>query len=146
MLEQNAAPYLPHRPPLLLIKRIMAYDDASMTTETAFDRNDFTVNDTGQVENAAMLELIAQSFAAFNGYENHQEQRPASTGFLVGIKQFKVYGAAHAGETLHVRVQRIDSFEQFHSGKGMVFRGEDCIAEAVISVWIAPDDATDTGA
>ncbi|HEX72636.1 MAG TPA: hypothetical protein ENN65_04930 [Candidatus Hydrogenedentes bacterium] len=146
ILDEDCSPYLPHQPPLRLIRKIVAQEDDGMVAETVFGDDDFVVGDDGVVEEAAILELIAQSFAAFHGYEHHRDQRPANTGYLVGIKQFNIHRNARAGETLRVRVQRTDIFDHFHAGNGTVYLGDERIADAVITVWIAPDADTDDGA
>lgn len=84
---------LPHRPPMLLVDRITAYDLADQTIETAIDITPdslFYDPQAGGVPSYAALEYMAQSVGCFAGiYDLTQEPpQPPKAGFVLGTRRF----------------------------------------------------------
>lgn len=138
-VREDIERYLPHRPPMRLPRTLTECSEKEVTTESVFERGDITVTGEDVVEEAALLELVAQSYAALQGYEDHQRGCPTANGYLVGITQFTVHGVAHAGETLRTRVRTVGKYEDFSVGEGWVYRGDELIAEGTIKVWMKRD-------
>jgi predicted hotdog family 3-hydroxylacyl-ACP dehydratase len=85
------------------------------------------------------LELIAQSYAAFKGYMDLLEGKPAGTGFLVGVRHMEFTGRAYAGDRLRTSIRTVTSFGGFAVVEGTVTRGDETIASGSIKLWLVED-------
>ncbi len=138
-VPQDIAPYLPHRPPLRFVQSLLECTKDEVITEGVFGPDSIVVDRERVVDNAALLELVAQSYAALRGFEDQQRGFATANGYLVGITQFTAHAAAHAGEALRVAVRTTGVFEDFFVGEGRVTRAGELIAEGTLKVWMQKD-------
>jgi 3-hydroxyacyl-[acyl-carrier-protein] dehydratase len=127
---------IPHRPPLRLIDRLLAYDGLQGVVESTLLPGSICLQDDGSIEQAALVELVAQSFAAVKGYADSQKGQPGGRGFLVGVKQFTFQGQAHGNERLLITVTMSGKTDEFALAEGRVTRGEELLAFGNVMVWI----------
>jgi predicted hotdog family 3-hydroxylacyl-ACP dehydratase len=131
---------IPHRKPMQMIDRLVeATAEAGGTAEVVVSADHVLVDHHGHLDRAAFPELIAQAYAAVQGYAYQQAGRTIVPGFLVGIRRCNVSGEATAGDRLRVRVYTVKQFGGFALAEGAVMRGQDTIATASIKVWIPPE-------
>ncbi len=136
-LPLSAERVIPHRPPMRLVDRLIECDpEAGSGTVEAIPRGDgfFTVQG-GLPDPLALLEMIAQAFAAVKGYENLVNGRPVRGGYLVGIRQGRVEGNASPGERLRISVQTEKVLGDFSVARGVVALSGRPVASATIKVW-----------
>ena len=136
-LPISADEIIPHRPPMQLVDRLLECDTetGSGTVETVVSRDGFILTDQGGVAPPVFFEMIAQAYAAVKGYENLIHGRPVRGGYLVGIREGRVTGAAFPGDCLVVHVETEKSLGDFSVARGTVTRTGLDIACAVIKVW-----------
>jgi predicted hotdog family 3-hydroxylacyl-ACP dehydratase len=90
----------------------------------------------GSIEPAVFVELIAQSFAAVKGYEDLMGGSPVAKGFLVEVKRFELFGAAHGGDKLSIIIEKAGATEDFALAEGTVMREGETIASGNVMVWV----------
>ena len=78
----EAEQLIPHRPPMRLIDRLLSYDGLQGVVESTLLSDSICLQDDGSIEQAAMVELMAQSFAAVKGYADLQEGKHGQTGVI----------------------------------------------------------------
>ena len=89
---------LPHRPPFLLVDRIIATEPGHWIRATRLlTANDPLLTEQGTLPAPLLIEAIAQTAAALLLSEN-----PGVTPALLGIERAIFYGEARAGEVLHL--------------------------------------------
>ncbi len=134
-LPMPAQLLVPHRPPMLLIRRLlerhgdMAVTDAVVPTEGIF------LDPQAGLLPEYFAELIAQSIAAINGFDARQEGRSPLNGFLVGIDNFSWIDRALPGETMRVELNRTFEFGAVTIMHGLVRAPMGQIAHGEIRVW-----------
>ena len=128
---------VPHRPPLLLIGRVIAVDAAGCTTLTRVDPEAWYADAQGAMPGWFGLELMAQSVAAFSGHQRRLDAAAPRDGYLVGTRTYECRVAAFpAGACLEVRVR-----PQFADPSGLSafeceLRGDgELLAQAVLKVF-----------
>ncbi|MBW1788789.1 MAG: 3-hydroxyacyl-ACP dehydratase [Deltaproteobacteria bacterium] len=140
-LPISARELTPHRPPLLLVDRLLAFgEDAGLVEATVRNDNVF-LNDDGTMEEVAMVELIAQAYAVVKGYHNLLEGRPQRMGYLVGVRSAAIFYRVAVGDCLHVSVRTTNDFGPFKAARGEVSRAGKVMAECGFKVWMPRDDA-----
>lgn len=134
--------YVPHRDTMLLIKQLKAADSESAVTELRIPR-DSPFMENGSVPSWIAIEYMAQTIAAWAGYQAVQENRPVRIGFLLGTRKFEAHQP-------HLRVGSLIRVEarcelQGDNGLGMfdcrAWEGDTLIAQAQISVFEPEDGA-----
>jgi predicted hotdog family 3-hydroxylacyl-ACP dehydratase len=127
---------IPHRPPLCLIDHLLAYDGVQGVVESTLLPGSICLREDGSLEQAALVELVAQSFAAVKGYGDLQEGKTFPKGFLVGVKQFTFQGTALANDRLLITITRTGETDEFALAEGRVTCGEKVLAFGNVMVWI----------
>ncbi|PID74344.1 MAG: ACP dehydratase [Desulfobacterales bacterium] len=81
------------------------------------------------------IELIAQTSALANGFDQFVEDKPPRNGMLVGIDSCSVFRAAGEGSVLRIEIQKIFAFGAVSRIQGTVSEGDEIVAVATIKVW-----------
>lgn len=136
-LPYDVASLIPHKPPILMIDRIISIDDnkKSSVIETVV-RKDFPfINEDGSLQEEALIEIMAQASAAQHGYNLKREGKKEEKGFIVGISKFEIKGIASVGDRLEISVQLGTEIESL----SVVFASVVCngseIASTELKVW-----------
>lgn len=135
-LPIDAERLIPHRRPMRLVDRLLACSGGAGMTETWIPEDSVMAAADGALDPAALVELIAQSYAAVKGYADLAAGMPVSEGFLVGIRKLAVTGKAYANERLLTTLKTIGSFEGFAVVEGTVTRDGEKLAAGTIKLWI----------
>lgn len=80
--------FLPHEPPMVLLDRIVSYEEPKLVTEITI-RPGIPFYDENGVPGWIGLEYMAQSVAAYAGVQAHLREAPPSIGFLLGTRAYK---------------------------------------------------------
>jgi predicted hotdog family 3-hydroxylacyl-ACP dehydratase len=139
-LPLSAEHLIPHRLPMRLVETLLSRDGESGVTESRIPADAVVADQNGRLDETAFVELIAQSYAAVRGHLDLSTGTPATTGFLVGIRDCAIAGAAYAGEHLLTSVRTVASHGGFAVVDGTVTRGGENLAVCTVTLWI-PDPA-----
>lgn len=117
---------VPHRPPALLLERVLAADEAGAAAELLVREGPWVRG--GALAPEALVEALAQTAAAFAGAQANREPR---AGLLAGFSRFEFPTPARPGDRvrLEVRLEKVlgelAAFEGRASVEGrLVARGE----------------------
>lgn len=143
-LPVAAAAILPHRPPLLLLERLVAWEELAATAEACLPPESPFADGEGRIDPVVMIELMAQTYAALRGYDDLLHGRPVGKGLLVGARQVRMAGAARAGERLAIAVRAVGIFEGFALVEAEVRRGAAVLAAGTIKLY-NPDEGSGAG-
>ena len=128
---------IPHRPPMQLIDRLIACDGLQGVAESTLLIDSIFLDDDGSIERAAMIEMMAQAFAAVKGFAAQAEKtKIRERGYLVGVKRFTFQGKAYSGDRLLISISKTGETEEYALAEGRVERGEEVLASGNLMVWI----------
>lgn len=136
ILPLPAERFIPHRPPMRLVERLLSYDDAAGEVEAILAADSILIDADGTLDAVALVELLAQSYAVIKGYDDRLQGKEVSEGYLVGVRKMRVTGCAHAGERLLVRIRTVGSFEGFAVVEGEIENASEIIARGTLKLWI----------
>lgn len=98
---------LPHSGKMVLLDRIVDYDDNSLTSELIV-RGDGLLGDERAVPAWAGIEYMAQTIGAYAGLMAKRRGEPIKLGFLLGTRRYAGNVAEfEVGSTLIVRADKI---------------------------------------
>ncbi len=138
-LPMPAERLIPHRKPMRLVDTLLSVHEDCGVTETLLPRTSMMADGEGKLHEVAFMEMIAQSYAAFNGYRDLVEGKPAGAGFLVGVRRLEITGRAYAGDRLLTSIRTVASFGGFAVVEGSVTRGDETVASGIIKLWLMED-------
>jgi predicted hotdog family 3-hydroxylacyl-ACP dehydratase len=95
---------IPQRAPIVMIDTLYEADDTSATTGLSISSDNIFVKD-GILQEAALIEHIAQSAAAHAGYKTFQNNIPPKLGFIGEIKKCKINYLPKVNETLKTEIK-----------------------------------------
>ncbi len=134
-LPQPAEGFIPHRLPMRLIDELLESAGGTATVAATIADGLLTGTD-GRLAEAGLVEILAQAFAAMQGYEDSRLGQPIRRGFLVGIRSFRVAGTARAGDRLRVHLRTVGRLGGFALAEGEIRRGEELLAGGTLKLWI----------
>ena len=136
LLPRAAGDFMPHRLPMRLVDRLLAAADGCGTVSVRLADGCPLLAPDGTLEGVALVELMAQGYAAVQGYTDQCAGHPPGRGFLVGIRRAQLPGKARAGEELTVEVHTVARIEAFALIEGEVRRGAEVLASAALKLWL----------
>lgn len=81
--------YIPQRPPMVMIDKIINCNEQEIITE--FIVKDGTIFvENGRLQEAGIIENMAQSAAAMTGFMAKQQQQEVKIGFIGSVKKWKI--------------------------------------------------------
>jgi predicted hotdog family 3-hydroxylacyl-ACP dehydratase len=140
-LPLSVDPLIPHRSPVRMVDRLIQFENFSGIVESVIRNDNLFLKEGGELEPCAMIELIAQSFAAVKGYGDLLNGKFFKMGFLVTVKEIQFTGRARIGDRLHIVIEPVGETDDFAIGEGKVMRGDDVIAKGRIMVWLVNETA-----
>jgi predicted hotdog family 3-hydroxylacyl-ACP dehydratase len=96
------ADYLPHRPPMILLDRVIEANRSHIVCEVTIQVDSPFCNGAG-VPGWVGIEYMAQTIGVLSGWRAQAEQSPVKVGFLVGTRQYQSHVPLfHVGDVLRI--------------------------------------------
>ena len=89
MLPTCARPYMPHDLPMALIDDIIACDEQTATTRVTITQESLFLDAQQRISVLVGIEYMAQSAAAWSGYNNKHGSTPSPIGMLLGTRHYQ---------------------------------------------------------
>jgi radical SAM protein with 4Fe4S-binding SPASM domain len=132
---------IPQHAPMRLVDTLVSVGERAAVIEATIRPDGPFTNTDGTLEEAAFLEIMAQSMAALNGFRTIRNG-DSPQGFLLGARQIEVVGSARVGDRLTVTVQKHAKYGDFGLVLGRVSRNGELLARGEIKVWHKTDATT----
>lgn len=129
---------LPQRPPMLLLDRLLSCTPGGGTAEARVGAGNLFRLPDDTIHAAALFELMAQTYAAVQGYQSILAGKPVSLGYLAGITRAVVRGAARVGDHLLVTVRQTALVPPFVRAEARVVRDGETLAEGELTLYVQP--------
>ncbi len=122
--------FMPHRKPMLLLNSLQYVDESNAKASFTIEKDCIFLNDANELEAVALIEILAQCFAAGNGVTN-----PQSFGYLASMQAMKIHGQAMLGDTVVAEVTRVASVGDIMVVDGKLSMHSKCIAEGQFKIF-----------
>jgi predicted hotdog family 3-hydroxylacyl-ACP dehydratase len=128
------AQLVPHQPPMLWIDELVEQSDDGIVCRVTL-RPDHVFLDAGQAESVVLVELMAQSVAAFVGLADRRKGAEPRPGYLVAIPDARFFVPTVAvGQTLDITCSRRFGDDNIASFLCVARHANVALAEAIINV------------
>jgi 3-oxoacyl-[acyl-carrier-protein] synthase I len=130
---------VPHRPPMLLLDRVLSYDGECVICETVLEPGSPFVDD-GEVPALVGIEYMAQAIAAGAGLSARDKgETAARMGFLLGCRKLTIaVDSFQVGDRLTVEARRTWGENELGSFSCKVQRGDQVVVEGALTVYQGP--------
>lgn len=130
---------IPHRPPIVFIDAVNDVEDGSVTSAFTVPEDSPYLDSDGRLMPEAILEVMAQCFAAGAGLRAARAGKDISWGYLAAVKDLRIHAAVFFGETLQTEAEHRMSVGPLHIVDCRVLRDGICIAAAQLKIFIPED-------
>ena len=130
---------VPHRPPMLLLDRVLSYDGERVVCETVLGP-DSPFAEQGEVPAVVGIEYMAQTIAAGAGLSARDKGDQAGRmGFLLGCRNLSIaVDSFQIGDRLTIEARRTWGENQIGSFACKVQRGSEVLVEGALTVYQGP--------
>lgn len=126
---------IPQRAPMLMVSGLVSASDKSLTSSLHVEEGNIFV-ENGVLRENALIENIAQTAAALNGYRAILEGGAVKNGYIGSIKKLEIKSLPKVGKTLNTVVAEIHNVMDTSIILGEVRDGDVLIARCEMSVFI----------
>ena len=95
---------IPHRPPMVMIESLVEASPERAVAAKTFRDGDYGL-DGDMVAEPALVECVAQTVAAMQGYGRFAAGARPGIGFLAGVARFSIHFQPRRGEPLTIETQ-----------------------------------------
>jgi len=133
---------IPHRDRIKMISRIIEITPESAVAEAVVDAS-WPLAYGNAVSPIVLIEIVAQTGAAIDGYKRKKQGKSGGRGWLVGVKnaEFNV-AQISVGTHLVTSVSNHYSFDNYSVIKGIIKAGEEILAVIVLQALRMNEDPT----
>ncbi|MDD2557752.1 MAG: hypothetical protein RBR06_06900 [Desulfuromonadaceae bacterium] len=135
-LPVAAEDLVPHRLPMRLVDTLTEVNTDDGVATACIRQDNPMLSADGTLEEVALIEIMAQSYAALKGYVDKKAGLPVRRGFLTGVKDFHSHAAVRAGDELRITIETIANLDHFAVAQGHAYCGEVLVAQAEIKIWV----------
>jgi predicted hotdog family 3-hydroxylacyl-ACP dehydratase len=129
---------VPHKPPMLLLDRVLSYSTDSVSCEVAIRVDSPFVRD-GVVPAVVGLEYMAQCVAAYAGLSAREKNETPRIGFLLGSRDVRIdVDGFPVGDRLVIEARRTWGENDLGSFVCKVRRGDDVLVHGSLTVYQGP--------
>jgi predicted hotdog family 3-hydroxylacyl-ACP dehydratase len=130
----NIEDLIPQRHPFILVDKLISCNDKLIESSFQIPENHSMVTN-GKLCEGGLIENIAQTAAAGNGYEAKEKGQDIPNGFIAGIKNLWIKRLPLVNSNLITKVIQQDRIMGFNLIKGEVLEGEEIIVSCEMKIY-----------
>ena len=123
---------LPHRRPMLLLDALTDVQGNQIQARFTVREDNIFLRDDGTLETVALLEAMAQCFAAGQGLRGSDQNH---AGYLAAIRRCNIRGEARLGDVLCASARAVAQVGAIVMVEGEMARGEEKLATAEFKIY-----------
>lgn len=127
--------FIPQRHPFVMISALLHVDENVTRSEFIIDPENILVEE-GRFAEAGLLENIAQTAAAGEGYKAQMKNKPVTVGYIGAVKNFEVFVLPKANDVLTTEIAIMHHIFNVTNIKGKVSCNGSIIAECEMKIFI----------
>ena len=133
---------IPHRPPMLLVSRVLDVQEKTGSAEAIIDKDHLFLRKDGTLLPETCCELIAQGFGVCEAYRRTQKGLTIEGGgYLANVRDMEYFAPVRVGDRLTIRTQKTDECFGMHIVYGEIFRNGDKLAQATVYIFLWQGEA-----
>ena len=131
--EENIESLIPQRSPFVMISNLMKAKDTNFETDFFIQKENIFIK-RGYLQEAALIENIAQTCAAGFGFLNKESGGKPMIGFIGAVSKVLVHKLPEVNTRINTKVSVITQLENVYLVKGENFSGNDKLLECEMKI------------
>ena len=127
--------FIPQRYPFVMVGALLHVDERVTRSEFVINTENIFVED-GRFSEAGLLENIAQTAAAGEGYKAQMKSKPVTVGYIGAVKNFEIFMLPKENDVLTTEVAIMHHIFNVTNIKGKVSCNGSIIAECEMKIFI----------
>lgn len=133
--KENLNRIIPQQKPFVMIDNLLNFDENSAITSLQVKENNLFFENNCFNENG-MIENMAQSAAAFLGYDTYIKGLDPNEGFIAQVKNYVVKKYAKLNETITTTVTYTNAIMNINIVQAKIVLNNETIAEAELRIFV----------
>lgn len=126
---------IPQRKPIVMVDKLYEASLTDAETGLTIERDNLFVQDE-RFREPGLIEHIAQSAAAFAGYDTFQKGLPPRLGFIGEVKKCRIYDLPKVGAVLRTHLHILGEVAGVTLLAAQTFEGEKLVAEGQMKIFL----------
>jgi len=131
--EYNIIDLVPQRPPMVMIDQLTYADEKSARGRLNIKESNL-FSDNGKLQEAGLVEFIAQTAAAYTGYLSISNNQEVKKGFIGSIKNLVIHSLPDINTKIQSEVVIDTELLGFTIITGRVFQNDKVLAECEMRI------------
>ena len=140
---QQVIPYLPQRPPMVMIDSLWVSDEEHTATGLLIQEDNLFV-ENGHFTAPGLMENIAQTAAIRAGYYYINKNEPVPLGFIGGFKNLEITALPPIGSTIRTEVRLKHEVLEISIYEGKVFLDDTLLANCEMKIFVMEKTTNDS--
>ena len=101
---ENIIPLIPQKPPFVMVGKLLFTDEVSTRSSFTIKPDNVFVKDN-VLQEAGLMENIAQTAALRAGYTAQTENKPVTVGYIGAVSNFEIFDLPKASDEIETEIQ-----------------------------------------
>ena len=132
---ENIISFIPQRAPFVMVDEII-YSDETFTRSKFLVKDDNIFVQHGVFKEPGLIENIAQTVAAMEGYAAQLKNKPVRLGYIGAVSKLVISGFPKINEDIITEIKIEKQFFNVILTTGKIFCNEQIIAECEMKIFI----------
>ena len=138
--DYNIPDLIPQRPPMQMIDLLIYADERTARGKLSVKETNLFIKE-GKLSESALIEFIAQTAAAYTGYNNMIKNNTVTEGYIGAVKNLEVTELPVTGDELFCDIEVVNEIIGFTIVNGSVKLNDRTIASCEMRILSAPASA-----
>ncbi len=135
MITENILLFIPQREPFIMVDTLLYVDEEKATANFTVTNTNVFCED-GVFSEAGLLENIAQTVAAGNGYNEQKANKKVSVGYIAGVKNFEVFFLPKVNDMLTTDIAVTGKIFNMTTISGKIVCNNKLVAQCEMKIWL----------
>lgn len=133
--KDNISKVIPQRKPFIMIENLLFCSEKEAGTSLNIEC-DNCLAENGHFSSAGILENMAQTAAAYLGYDAYLHNLPAPIGFIAAVKNFEIKQLPKVNSQITTHIKYEEEILNIHVVQASVNQNNEEIAHAELRIFI----------
>lgn len=134
MITENILPLIPQREPFVMVDALLQVEEEKTTTRFTITEDNIFCEE-GFFSEAGLLENMAQTVAAGNGYIEQKEAKEVSVRYIAAIKNFEVFFLPKVNDVLITETIVTGKIFNMTTVSGKIVCNHKTAAQCEMKIW-----------
>jgi 3-hydroxyacyl-[acyl-carrier-protein] dehydratase len=129
--------FIPQRRPMIMVDSLLSASESSAISQLTIDAENI-FSSSGFLDEAGLIENIAQTAALHAGYNYQLLNKPVPLGFIAAIRNLEIFDLPAKGTIIQTALTIVNNVMNITIADGLIMQSEKKICRCEIRIFIQP--------